>query len=121
MPYSAYVLSDQSRTLLLERYTPRFPEVIAHHITHQFPNQVAPPPISKVEVVGYASDDRIECLVVSIDGVIKRPSGGYYHITLSLDRAQKAKPVHSNHILKRGWETHEEPFVIEVTPELLGL
>ena len=121
MPYSAYVVNEESRKLLLDLFSPQFPEVIAHHVTHQFPDEYPPPSRALVEVIGYASDERIECLVVKLDGVIERPSGGVYHITLSLDREQGAKPVHSNEVLRAGWTPLINPVPISVQPQLLGV
>ena len=120
MPYSAYVIDETSRARVLATFPPRFPEVIAHHITHQFPDDSMPPHQSSVKVIGYAASHRLECLVVSIDGKIERPSGGIYHITLSIDREQGAKPVHSNHVIRTGWTTLDEPIPIVVRPQLLG-
>lgn len=119
MSYSAYILTETSRDFLLQRFKPMFPEVIAHHITFCFPDKGPPPEVSVVEVIGYANDDRIECLIAQLDGETERPSGGTYHITLSLDRAQGAKPVHSNGLIKKGWQTLEKPLKIEVTAELV--
>jgi len=118
MPYSAYVLTESARATLIERRPPLHPEVVAHHVTYQFPDQEPPPPISSVRVVGYAGDHRIECVVVELEGSTTRPAGGVFHITLSLDRAQGAKPVHSNRLLKKTWEPLE-PFELEVTPTLV--
>jgi hypothetical protein len=120
MPYSAYVIDEISRKRILDTFPPQFPEVIAHHVTHKFPDDSAPPHRDLIEVVGYASDHRLECLVISLDGFTERPNGGIYHITLSIDREQGAKPVHSNHIIKAGWTPLDESFHITAQPELLG-
>lgn len=122
MAYSAYVISDESRARILERLPPSFPEVIAHHITYRFPDKEAPPQVMEVRVIGHAKnqDLGIECLVVSLDGVSLRPTGGIYHITLSLDRSLGAKPVHSNRILKSPWIELDTPFLINVEPLLIG-
>ena len=89
-------------------------------MTHKFPDESAPPSCALVEVIGYASDHRLECLVVSLDGVTERPNGGIYHITLSIDREQGAKPVHSNHVIQDGWTPLDESLPITVQPQLLG-
>lgn len=122
MPYSAYVISPESRALIIKRHPALFPEQIAHHITYRFPDQERPPPVGEVRVVGYAKDISLglECLVVSIDGTSERPSGGIYHITLSLDRSLGAKPVLSNRILESGWERLESTYRVEVEPTLLS-
>jgi len=118
MPYSAYVLTDEARAILLERCPPLHPEVIAHHVTFRFPDQEPPPPVSVVRVIGHASDHRVECVVVEVDGSNIRPAGGVYHVTLSLNRSLKAKPVHSNALIKVGWAPIE-PFELSVTPTLV--
>ena len=120
MYYSAYVIDEASRARILTDFPPRFPEVIAHHITHQFPDDSLPPHQSSANIIGYAADHRLECLVVSVDGKTNRPNGGIYHITLSIDREQGAKPVHSNHVIQTGWITLDAPISIAVQPQLLG-
>ena len=121
MSYSAYVLSQESREMLLHRFKPMFSEVIAHHVTYVFPDDQPPPPIDKALIIGHSVNHRVECVVVEIDGVYERPRGGVYHITLSLDRAQGAKPKHSNQLIKQqGWSTVEAPISIKMTPKLIG-
>ena len=105
MGYSAYVIEDQSRLQLLEYFPPKFSDIIAHHVTFCFPDQEPPPKCNEVTVVGYALSQKLECVVVEVNGSVERPSGGFFHVTLSLDRSAGAKPVHSNRLLKRGWET----------------
>lgn len=118
MPYSAYLLTQEAQRSLIERCSPRHPEVIAHHVTHAFPDDAPPPEATEVLVIGYAQDSRVDCVVVEVHGSHERPSGGVYHVTLSVDRAQGGKPVHSNRLLKRGW-TSLEPFRLTVTPTLV--
>lgn len=116
--YSAYVLSKKSRSLLLNKFPPKFSKVDAHHITVKFgldktdriPNQ------SKIQAVGYACDKSLECCVISINGRTERPDGGVYHITLSYE--YNRKPVESNYLLKNGW-TKIEPFSISAKPTIL--
>lgn len=120
MPYSAYLLTEESRAQVLAAFPPRFSEVVAHHVTVRFPDDSPPPPASSARVVGVARGEVIECLVVEIDGSSARPGGGTYHITLSLDREAGAKPVHSNDLLARqGWEP-TPPLAVEVVARLLG-
>ena len=120
MSYSAYVLSQESREALLNTFKPTFAEAIAHHVTYAFPDDSPPPPIDEALIIGHSVNHRIECVVVRIDGVCDRPRGGIYHITLSLDRAQGAKPKHSNQLLKRqNWSPVEPPISIELTPKLI--
>lgn len=118
MAYSAYVIKEKSRKALLVRFPPKFSESIAHHVTYCFPDKEPPPKIDKVRVVGYAENQRLECVVVEVNGSIKRPKGGLFHITLSLDRALGAKPVQSNHLLKKEWHAIE-PFELSVEARLI--
>ena len=119
MPYSAYLLTEESRAQVLAAFPPRFSEVVAHHVTVRFPDDSPPPPASSAREVGVARGEAIECLVVEIDGSSARPDGRTYHITLSLDREAGAKPVHSNDLLKRqGWEP-TPPLEIEVEARLI--
>ena len=107
MGYSAYIIENQSRLQLLEHFPPKFSDVIAHHVTFKFPDQFAPPLCDEVIVVGYAANDKVECVVVEVRGSVDRPAGGFFHITLSVDRKAGAKPVHSNRLLKKGWQAVE--------------
>lgn len=104
MGYTAYNLSKESKEMLLQKFVPSFEKVVCHHITHQFGvSETAPlPPKASLKVVGYAVNDRIECLVVEVNGSISRPSGGIYHITLS--HKEGTKPVESNDLLKSGYQ-----------------
>jgi len=110
MAYTAFVLSQRARAELLSKFPPKFPDVICHHVTERFgvPNGFQAPNDSNVTVVGYASDDSLEALVVEVDGARERKDGKVYHITLSLDRSQGRKPVESNDVIGRfGFETVE--------------
>ena len=120
MTYSAYLLTEASRAEVLSTFPPRFPEVIAHHVTLQFPSTTLPAPPTSARVVGVARGARIECLVVEIDGSHARPDGATFHLTLSLDREAGAKPVHSNDLIaQEGWEP-VTPLALTVEPRLLG-
>jgi 8-oxo-dGTP pyrophosphatase MutT (NUDIX family)/ribosomal protein S18 acetylase RimI-like enzyme len=119
--YTAYVLTKASRDSLLSKFPPKFPDVIAHHVTLQFgvPQDTAVPEAAKIEVVGYAADDSLEAVVVSVNGETKRPDGSTYHVTLSLDRTKGRKPVQSNEVVSKGWEP-VLPFVLETLPQKLA-
>lgn len=120
--YTAYVLDDASRKMLADRFPPKYPEFVGHHITEQFgvpKGTEAPDQPQKVEVVGYAEDDGIEALVVAVDGKTERPTGGTYHITWSLDRDKGRKPVHSNKVIEEKGFEHVDPVEIRVRPEVL--
>lgn len=117
--YTAFVLSDESRSLLLKKFPPKYPDVIAHHVTVQFgviPKTSPPPAPESIKVVGYKdSGDGLEALVVAVNGTRERPDGSTYHITWSLDRS-KYKPVDSNKLLSKGTFTIIKPIEIQVVP-----
>lgn len=120
--YSAFVLDNTSRNKLEKLFPPKFPEFIGHHITHQFgvkKDSEAPESPKSVEVIGYSSEDGLEALIVSINGSHIRPDGKVYHITWSLDRSKGKKPVHSNELIKNGWEK-VGPISIKVLPKILA-
>ncbi len=99
MSYSGWLLSEQSKIELLERFVPRFPDVIAHHVTLNRLRDI-PDEVETAEVVGYVTDNTgLETLVVKINGTMVRPDGAFYHITWSLDRAAGYKPVDSKKII----------------------
>ena len=119
--YSAYVLDEHSRSILKEKFPPKYPEFIGHHITYKFGvSKGSEPPSdpSSVNVIGYSDEDGLEALVVSIDGSNERPDGSVYHITWSLDRNKGKKPVHSNDLVKNGYDKIE-PIKISVKPKIL--
>lgn len=116
--YIAYNLTEDSRAKLLGEFPPKFRNVVAHHITILFgvdESSALPDIPQKVEVIGYASNDKIECVVVRVDGKERRPSDGkLMHITLS--HSNEAKPVMSNNLLMDAEYTSISPFEIEVIP-----
>lgn len=115
--YIAYNLNARSRDEIINRFYPKFSKVVVHHITAAFnvsDKEPLPEKPKKVVVVGYACDEKIECVVVEIDGVKTRSDGKLFHITLS--HSAEAKPVMSNDLLQRqGFEPCDH-FEIEVTP-----
>jgi hypothetical protein len=122
MAYTAFVLSEASRALVLAAFPPKFPDVVAHHVTDTFGvpfvSGYTPPP-SVVEVVGYSCDESLECLVVEVNGAAKRGDGKLYHITLSLDRNAGRRPVQSNVLLEEKGFVIVPPFALDTVPTLL--
>lgn len=107
MGYEAYVLTDHSRMEILRNFPPKFPDVIAHHITlaHGVPMRELSTYGTEVtfETYGYICDDGLETVLVKpINGSPIRPNGQRYHVTLSLDRAKGRKPVQSNELISKG-------------------
>ena len=119
--YSAYQLDSKQRESLLKQFPPRYPRVVADHITVLFggADVALPKPAQKAEVIGMADDGNgLQALIVRVNGNLVRQDGSIYHITWSLDPVglvsaemddtpnQTYKPVHSNVLVKNlnSWE-----------------
>jgi|SRR5271157_569273 len=119
--YTAYVLDDASRNALAERFPPKYPKFIGHHITQEFGvgKDAEVPQPAQAKVIGYAdSGDGLEALVVTVGGHADRPDGKRYHITWSLD-PEKYSPVDSNNLLSMNKFTLVRSIPIHTKPELL--
>ena len=103
---------------LLERFPPKYENVIADHVTLRVGASPETPlprkPVAKI--VGRADDgDSLECLVVDLDGTTDRPDGSTYHITWSLGAGREARE--SNDVLRDlGWEAIGTPIAVELEP-----
>lgn len=115
---TGWKLPRGDRERLLQRFPPRYGNVIADHVTLRTgaTPETPLPRKPEAEVVGRADDGRsLECLVVELDGSTDRPDGSTYHITWSLGPARKARE--SNDVLRdRGWEPLRAPIKIELEP-----
>lgn len=119
--YSGYLLDLTSRILLLRQFPPKFPDVIAHHITEMFgvsKGYPLPPFVHEAYVVGYQAEIGLEVLVVAINGSVYRIDRRKYHITWSLDRSMGKKPFHSNKLLWDESYFPVTPVAIKLKPEL---
>lgn len=121
--YTAYVLTEESRDMLQERFPPQYSKFIGHHITINFgvPADTEVPENAQIKVVGRKdSGDGLEVLVVSVNGSTQRENGGIYHITWSLD-PDKYAPKDSNALLQDSVSkyTVSLPISIETEPQLL--
>lgn len=120
--YIAFTFDDATRQRLRERFPPKYPEFIAHHITYHFgvpENHPLPNVPDSVKIVGHADNGTgLEALVVEVDGEIHRKDGSLYHITWSLDRSKGFKPKDSNALVKEGFEPID-PIEIAVLPRML--
>jgi len=99
--YTAYVLTDESRKLLIEKFPPKYSNVVAHHVTvnGSAKKDAELPEPAEVRVIGEAdTGDGLQALVVSVDGTTRRPDGATYHITWSLE-PDRYKPVDSNALI----------------------
>lgn len=108
---------DQRRELLL-MFPPRFPNIVADHVTLRTGAAVdAPlPPEDEGEIIGRASDGiGVEAMVVRIAGTTDRPGGGIYHITWSLAEGRHARE--SNDVLAdRTCEDFDLPMPVKLRP-----
>ena len=115
---TGWKLPRDDRERLLQRFTPRYENVIADHVTLRTgaTRQTPLPRKPAAKIVGRADDgESLECLVVDLDGTTDRPDGSTYHITWSLGPGRKARE--SNDVLRdRGWEPIDAPIPIELEP-----
>lgn len=119
MAYTAFVLTDNDRALLLQEFPPKYSEFIGHHITVEFgvPFETLPPVAhGPIQVVSHVdSGDGLEALVVMVNNHTRRSDNGCYHITWSLDR-DKYKPVDSNTIIMTSDIRRTDFDIIEINP-----
>ena len=115
---TGWKLAKNDREMLLERFPPRYENVIADHVTLRTGATSKTPLPAKPEarVVGRADDGKgLECLVVELDGTTDRPDGSTYHISWSLGPTRR--PRESNDVLKsQGWKSIPEPIAIDLEP-----
>lgn len=112
-----WLLADEDREKLLERFPPRYEKTVAHHVTLKTEAEQEPiPPEVKAQIVGQTDDGKgVQAMVVAIDGTIDRADGSTYHITWSLGDGRRARE--SNDVLKeRGWEELDHPIPISLEP-----
>ena len=92
--------------MILEKFPPKFARIVCHHVTICFnltvdkyrdlTKKMCMNPVVKVH--GYGCSDKIEAIMVSVNGEKDRDDGSFYHVTLSLE--PPAKPVDSNKLSK---------------------
>jgi hypothetical protein len=115
---TGWKLTGDERASLLDRFPPKYENVVADHMTLRTGATAETPLPREVEaaIVGQADDgDSLECLVVSIDGTTDRPDGSTYHITWSLGPGRRARE--SNDVLRdRGWKPIEKPILVQLEP-----
>lgn len=121
--YNGYELTEQGRADLLAHIEPLFPDVVAHHVTHEFGvYESLPPDATSVRVVAVANNDRVQAAIVKVNGTTAREYGNsFYHITISLDRAAGGKANDSNELIRdsRNWVA-VDPFNVSVTPKFFA-
>lgn len=115
--YVGWLVDAGDREALLARFAPRYPVVVAHHVTFKFGDRgAALPTETSGEVVGEADDGRgVHALVVRIGGTTARPDGGVYHITWSLAEGREARESNAV-IAERGWRPLASPVLVRLHP-----
>jgi hypothetical protein len=112
MSVIGWLVDEAQRPELLARFTPVYPQVVAHHVTLRSgaPDTEPLPPQVQAEIVGEADDgEGVQTLVVRLDGTTDRPDGSTFHITWSLAEGRRAKE--SNDVIAEcGWKP------VEATP-----
>jgi len=115
---TGWQVPNEERARLLQRFPPRYENVVADHVTLRVGANSSTPLPRQVEaqLVGRTDDGAsLEALVVELDGTTDRPDGSTYHITWSLGPGRKARE--SNDVLRdRGWEPLDRPIPIELEP-----
>jgi hypothetical protein len=115
---TGWKLGANEREMLLQRFQPKYENVVADHVTLRTGATPETPLPRKPEarIVGRADDgESLECLVVALDGTTDRPDGSTYHITWSLGPGRKARE--SNDVLRdRGWEPLASPISVTLEP-----
>jgi hypothetical protein len=111
-------LPRDARERLLQRFPPKYENVVADHVTLHV-GATAQTPLPKkplAQIVGRADDgESLECLVVELEGTTDRPDGSTYHITWSLGPGRRA--IESNDLLRdRAWQPIDAPICVELEP-----
>ena len=111
-------LDRGQRRELLQQFPPKFPKVVADHVTlHSKAARDAPlPQETEGEIVGRTDDGQgVEAMVVAIGGTTDRPDGSTYHITWSLADGRRARE--SNDVLReQEWERFDLPMPVRLEP-----
>jgi hypothetical protein len=116
--FVGWALDREQRRTLLEHFPPRYPDVVADHVTLKFGDGAAKLPTeTSGEIVGQVDDGQgVQALVVRIGGTTDRPDGSTYHITWSLAPGRQAKE--SNEVIRTfGWAPLPEPVEIVLQPQ----
>ena len=112
-------LDRAQRSQLLERFTARYADADADHVTLETNarDKPLPNPVT-AEIIGHADDgDSLEAMVVAIDGTSDRPDGSTFHITWSLDKGKGRRARESNDLLRgRPWTPFDQAIPISLTP-----
>jgi len=116
--YLAINLTEASRTKILEAFPPKFECVRCEHVTLAY--NLTPELLGNLgeryqdpvlRVVGYASDDSLECLVFSVNGSTEREDGSTFHLTLSREEGRSS--ADSNKVLRTATILPVEDFAVD--------
>jgi hypothetical protein len=117
--YTALVLTEKSRTKLLQKVDSLVPadwDIIAHHMTINMGDILNGPLKTNPKLLGetwlcivssFSLDERV--FAVGVDCVLPS-SNEVKHITIAVNREGGGKPFHSNKLTD--WTKFEEPFVL---------
>jgi hypothetical protein len=114
--YVGWLVDPEDRQDLLARFPPKYPVVVAHHVTFKFGDRAADPPVeTQGQIIGEADDGLgVQALVVRIGGTTERPDGAAYHVTWSLAEGREARE--SNAVIAAlGWRP-VEPTAVRLHP-----
>jgi len=115
---TGWKLDRKLRESLLEQLPPRYPEVIADHVTLDAKAiDVEPPPVSSARIVGRADENRgVEAMVVELEGSLDRPDGSTWHVTWSLGPGRTARE--SNDVIAAQGFVPIEPVALKLRPAI---
>lgn len=120
MTVTGWKLDEDERPALLERFPPRWPDVIADHVTldaRAGDDDPLPTATAGAIVGGIDDGEGLQAMVVAIGGTTDRPDGSTYHITWSLDRGRGRRAVESNDVIaRRGYRPLDDPVPIRLIP-----
>lgn len=115
---TGWKMESEERKRLLSRFPPRYPRVVADHVTLRFGtgSRTPLPTARSAEIIGVADDEKgVEALVLRIAGTTARGDGSHFHITWSLGSGRHAKE--SNDVIAdTGWQPVDPAIGISIIP-----
>lgn len=106
-------LDRNQRAALLESHPPRYPNVIADHVTLAITGAEPPLAVTDARIVGHSDDGMgVEAMIVAIGDSTTRPDGKVWHITWSIADGRAARE--SNDVIAaQGWtEKCADPLIL---------
>lgn len=109
--YLAFELTKASRAELISLFPPKHERVVCDHVTVVFrPTESEFNDVLKklgdeelvVKAFGYSENEGLDCFSVTVNGTVRRPYHGYYHVTHSLAYGWKAFDSNKLLLSKRG-------------------